>query len=125
MNPFARILGARREAAGLLRKELADKVGVSTSMIAKIESGWMLPTEETKCLMAKVLELKTSSLGAFNSAYRDAKEFAVHPVLGDPSIFSALLEVCNAIQAGALESETVRDIVRKSYGSDRFYDDIE
>jgi transcriptional regulator with XRE-family HTH domain len=52
----------RRERAGLLQSELAERVGVSHVMIGHIEQGYRQPSVATLVLIAKALDCTVDAL---------------------------------------------------------------
>lgn len=55
-------LRATRKAAGLTQQDLAEKAGLSTQIICKIERGRSLPNVSTLVLLADALDIYVSEL---------------------------------------------------------------
>ena len=58
------ILKAKREAAGLTQRQLADLVGVTDQTISNIERGATMPTLDTARALARVLGIPVEGLFA-------------------------------------------------------------
>jgi transcriptional regulator with XRE-family HTH domain len=61
-TPADRIRSARQLKRGLTQKELAERSGMSVSLISKYEQGTAVPTAETLHKLAKGLRIKTTVL---------------------------------------------------------------
>ena len=62
MFPPVDILRAKREAAGLTQRQLADLVGVTDQTISNIERGVTTPTLDTARALARVLGIAVEGL---------------------------------------------------------------
>lgn len=76
-NVIGNYLKQRREAAGLLQREVAAHVGVSIATISRIEGGTILPTADVLAKLGDCLQLDLTELLAKlgNRTKRDLPEF--------------------------------------------------
>lgn len=62
MNVLAEQLRSRRRVLGLTQEQLAERAGVSTNFLARLELGWKTPSLATLTQLASALNTRVSDL---------------------------------------------------------------
>lgn len=75
---FGDFLKSLRESNGLMQRELADRVGISASMLSRLESGERDPTVRMLSDLARAMDVPPYSLFAAAIADLDASDSSAH-----------------------------------------------
>lgn len=59
---FGEYIKSLRDRSGLMQRELADRVGISASMLSRLEAGERDPTVRILGLLGRALDVPTSAL---------------------------------------------------------------
>jgi UTP--glucose-1-phosphate uridylyltransferase len=102
LKQFGRLLGQAREAAGLSRDALAQRVGLDTSYIYRIETGARRPSREATLTLAEALGVEGESL----NKWLLAAGYAPMPLL---TMVRGAVRTRGARRRAASESERTAD----------------
>lgn len=102
MSDFPSILRDLREARDLKKRELADKIHVSPSMISQYESGRSMPSYDVLISLADFFEVSVDSLLGHIPKKLSAPAYS--PVYHNSITQTQLLEMCNQLSPGYREA---------------------
>ncbi len=107
LNPFAEALTEAVRAAGLTMREIAERAGISSSVLSRLRTGARAPTEDQVRLLTRQLKLE----GADRQRFGDAAALA----RSSPAVVARLAEA----EASAAAALAGRQELERQYAAER------